>query len=107
MAVYIHKKPGDEVQALAWSYILLDEGRISVNGRELIYEICEATVGSPCAGIGTLRFIYVPGFVREWKKYGHDGGNPVSLVEPVSEEPERSRVREALSGIHPSLQVCF
>ena len=107
MAEYIHKKPGDEVMGLAWSYVLLDEGHISMNGRELIYEICEATVGGPCTGGGTLRFIYVPGFIREWKKYGEGGGNPVSLVEPVCGEPERSRVRDALSAIHPSLQVCF
>lgn len=107
MAEYIHKKPGDEVQALAWSYIMLDEGRISVNGRELLYELCEAMVGSPCIGVGTIKFIYVPGFIQEWKKYGERDGNPVSIVEPVNGEPERSRVRDALSAIHPSLQVCF
>lgn len=107
MASYTHKKTGDEVLALAWSYILLEEGRLNVNERELLYEICEAMVGSPCVGVGTLRFIYVPGYIQKWKNYSDGEGNPVSEVEPVRDERERSRIREALSAIHPSFQVCF
>ena len=106
MKEYFHRKPGEEAHTVPWPCRVAEECRISCNGRELLYVIADALVGSSCVGAGSLRYIQVHGFIQRWH-YRHDeDGNPVSAVDPV-DEALRAVIQKTLADRHRGLQVCF
>ncbi len=96
-----------ESAALPWPCRVVEEGRMVCRGREFLYTVGDARVGSACVGAGTLRYIHVPGFITAWRSRTDGAGVPVSDVEPVTDETDRIAIRGILAERHPSLQVCF
>ncbi len=107
MKEYIHRQPGEEAQILPWSFTLVEEGRMPCGGRDVLYVVGDALVGSSCVGVGTLRYIHVPGYVAQWHHRLDADCNPVSAVDPVTDEEDRAAIQEMLSSLFPGLQVCF
>jgi hypothetical protein len=107
MKEYVHKGPGEEVQVNPWSCRLVEEGRLPCGGREFLYVIGDAVIGSSCVGAGTLRYIQVPGFIAQWHFRLDDDGNVISAVDPVTDDENRAHIQKTLSGKYPGLQVCF
>ena len=90
-----------------WSCTVVEEGRMTCGDREFLYIVGDALVGSSCVGVGSLRYIQVPGFVERWRFRADDNGDPVSAVDPVTGDEQRAAVQKALSEKYPGLQVCF
>jgi hypothetical protein len=107
MKDYVHTKPGEETPSVIPSYTVREEGRLVLDGRELLYLVGESQIGSACVGAAVLGYIVVPGFVAAWHAAASVDGSPMSRVEPVTDEETRARVRALLAGRHPGLQVCF
>jgi hypothetical protein len=107
MRDYVHRQPGEETGLVPPSYTIREEGRLDLDGRELLYLVGDTQIGSVCVGAGILSYIFVPGFVVEWHAAVCDDGSPVSRVEPVADDETRARVHTLLAGRHPGLQVCF
>lgn len=107
MKEYIHRKPGEEAQMGPWSFTVVEECRMKCGGGELLYVIGDALVGSSCVGVGSLRYIQVPGFIAQWHFRRDDNDNPVSSVVPVADSAVRTDIQGTLSAKHPGLQVCF
>lgn len=107
MREYVHREPGMESAALPWPCRVVEEGRMSLGGREFLYMVGDATIGSACVGAGSLRYVYVPGFVTAWRSRRGGAGEAVSLVDPVRDGDDQAAIRRLLAGRHPSLQVCF
>ncbi len=107
MKEHVHREPGQESLANPWSYTIVEEGRMACCGREFLYVVGDALIGSSCVGVGTLRYIHVPGFIGRWQFRLDDDGNPVSSVDPVMDDLNRAEITGALSKKYPGLQVCF
>ncbi len=80
---------------------------MSFGGREFLYMVGDATIGSACVGAGSLRYVYVPGFITAWRSRRSGAGEEVSLVDPVRDGDEQASIRRLLAARYPSLQVCF
>ncbi len=93
--------------AAPWSCTVVEEGRMSCKGRDFLYIVGDALVGSSCVGVGTLRYIQVPGFVARWRFRFDGNGDPVSAVDPVTDDEQRAAIQRTLSEKFPGLQVCF
>ena len=107
MRDYVHKNAGEETPSVIPSYTIREEVLLDLDDRELLYLLGDTSIGSACVGAGILTYIFVPGFVVEWHTAALDDGSPVSLVEPVTDEETRARIRALLGSEHPGLQVCF
>lgn len=104
---YTHINPGEEGKDLPWQYRVLEEHLFEYKGREVLYIISEVVSGSVCIGIGTLRYIYVPGIVISRYSGLDKDCRPISTVMPVGNTVERDAIERLLSEKHPSMQICF
>jgi len=107
MREYVHTKPGKETRSVPLFYTVREEGRVALDGREVLYLVGETPIGSACVGAGVISYIFVHGYVLEWHAAVADDGSPVSRVEPITDDDARARVRAILAPRHPGLQVCF
>ena len=104
---YLHVAPGREGRNLPWPYTMLEERVVPFHGRELLIVLCESTIGSACVGSGSLRHLYVPGYVIRLRDRRDQEGSEVSIVEPVRSDQEQHEIRLLLSSSYPGLQVSF
>jgi hypothetical protein len=104
---YLHQEPGTEVRFIAGHYTIVEEGRIAHSGRELIYVVGIADVGSSCCGIQGCRFVNIPGYCVAWKHRLSESGIPVSVVDPVESEAEQTEIRKRLEDLYPYSQILF
>jgi hypothetical protein len=100
---YVHPPLHREVESIAGSYILVREGRLAVEGREVLYLLGYGVFDSTCCGVGGCAYALVPGSVVAWH-IGEREGRPVSVVEPIEESLRRSieaelRARESLAEV--------
>jgi hypothetical protein len=107
MKEYFHVPPGGETTAHPWPCRVASEAMIACGGRDILCVVSEATIGSACVGTGTLGYLYVPGFIVEWRVKVDDSGRHVSIVEPVENEADRAMIRTILAYAYSGLQVCF
>lgn len=114
MNEYVHRPIGSEVTSLAWHYLLIEEGKEVLggegpfhSGKEFLYVFGSSVIGSACCGAGEIRYLLVPGIIVTWKEHVNGEGLPVTLVEPVTGEEDRARVKKILSLKFPRYQVCF
>jgi hypothetical protein len=104
---YLHQEPGTEVRFIAGHYTIVEEGRIARGGRELVYVVGIAEVGSSCCGTQGCRFVNIPGYVVAWKHRLSESSIPVSLVDPVESETEQTEIRRILERLYPHSQILF
>ncbi len=107
MPEYLHQAPGTEVQFVAGHYTITEEQRIAHRGRELLAVIGIAAVGSSCCGTQGCRFVNIPGYVVAWKDRLTEDGIPVSIVETVASEWDRTEVLKMLESFFPHSQILF
>jgi len=104
---HIHRKPGCEAQSPAGHYTVKEEHTAELEEGTLLYVLAEAVSGSVCCGAGTIRYIFVPGWIRDRAVATDGDGNAVSTVVPVDRDKESNKIIDFLSDKYPTLQVCF
>lgn len=107
MPEYLHQEPGKEVRFIAGHYTIVEEQRLAFCGREVLYVVGIAVVGSACCGAQGCRFINIPGYIVAWKNRLSESGMPVSVVKPVECETEQCEIRETLDRRFPHSQILF
>ncbi len=107
MKEFIHIKHGEEGVGLPWPYTIVSEERIRYKDKEILYIIAESLAGSVCVGIGTVRFIYISGYIIAWHIKLDNKGRPVSVVEPLKNTDDQIRIKKIIAERFPSLQICF
>jgi hypothetical protein len=107
MPEYLHQEPGTEVRFIAGHYTIVEEGRLKYCGREILYVVGIAAVGSNCCGTQGCRFVNVPGYIIAWKSRLPESGMPISVVEPIEDKAEQSEIREMLDRRFPYSQLLF
>jgi hypothetical protein len=107
MPEYMHQEPGTEVRFIAGHYTIVEEGRLTYCGREVLYVVGIAVVGSNCCGVQGCRFVNIPGYIGAWKRRLSDGVTPMSVVEPIEDGNEQLEIREMLELRFPYSQILF
>jgi hypothetical protein len=107
MPEYLHQAPGTEVRFIAGHYTIIEELLITNHSREVLAVVGIAAVGGSCCGTQGCRFVNIPGYIAAWKERLSGNGVPVSIVETVASESDRSEIREILERRFPYSQILF
>ena len=60
---------------------------------------------SSCCGTGGCGFALVPGYVLRWKASTNEKGEPVSEIEPVTDDEEKQALRKLIEESEQVQQV--
>ena len=104
---YEHPEPGREVEAISGRYTIIREGLLPFDGRDLLYLVGAAAFDSSCCGEGGCAYAIVPGFIVHKNLRATPRGNPISLVEPISDETLQKTIAAAIRQIENVAQVNF
>lgn len=96
-----------EVRAISGGYELDAEGKIELDGREILYAVGNAFVDSSCCGSWGCRYALVPGYVLTWQYRQNEDGIPVTRVAPITDERVREQVTELIEAREQVTQVRF
>ena len=107
MEEYIHEDMNEEIRSISGYYQYLEEGTLSFNGRDVLYLVGVGVVDNSCCGSGSLPFVRVPGYIVSWKQGTDPAGRPISMVEPITQEPDQRAIRQLIVGMYPGSQVNF
>jgi hypothetical protein len=106
--LHIHQDPDQEVRSIAGYYKVLEEGRLALDGREVLYIVEIAHVETSCCGSGGIGFILIPGYIISWKSCRDEAGLCVSEVERIVDPEIRKRISGLLKKQYPYIhQVSF
>ena len=104
MAEYVHQEIGEEIRSVAGYYMVLEEGLLEYNGREVLYLVQAAEVDTSCCGPGGMGYLYVPGYIRSLKSRKNQTGLWLSEVDRIKDEGERRDIEKLLMQQHPGFQ---
>jgi hypothetical protein len=69
--------------------------------------LSQAVIDSSCCGIGDFNSALVPGYVVKWRAEKNKDGNPVSMIEPVTNENTRDAIRKIIKETEHITQTEF
>jgi hypothetical protein len=101
MEQYIHPELNKRVEFFAGSYLFLEEGRLSHQGKEVLYLVGMASVESSCCGARGCAFIKVPGYVLSWKQRKDEHGQALSDIERIEDQKSQREICNILEEKHP------
>jgi hypothetical protein len=104
---YSHREIGEEVHFMAGYYEIIEEGRLTYEGNEILYALGIATLDNACCGRSGCRFLFIPGYVHSWKTKTNALGMPVSEVEPIVGQHKQAAIRAFLDARYPYSQINF
>ncbi len=109
---HVHRNLCEEIRSIGGYYQVLEEARLTVDDREVLYLVEIGCVETSCCGAGGIPFIHVPGYVISWQSHTDKNGCPVSEVERIVDEAERTRIAQEiakqLAGKYPHFnQISF
>jgi len=105
---FCHPELNQRVDFFSGGYLFVEEGRLPIRGKEVLYFVGMAGIESSCCGTGGCAFIKVAGYIRAWKKGRSEAGRPVSEVERIEARDQQAKIAEALKMRHPGFsQVEF
>jgi hypothetical protein len=99
---YIHPLINEEVNSISGCYVITGEGRISYNGRDVLYITGFAETHSACCGRTGMTFSFVPGFVQLWRFKKSLDGRDVSAISRVTDDEEK----KVISGLILKREFC-
>lgn len=95
---YTHLALNEDVLAPSGYYTPLEETRLALGGREVLAVASQTVIESSCCGIADFCSTTVPGYIVRWRYAMDEHGNPVTEVEPITDDADRDSVRAALRG---------
>ena len=104
---FVHPELGREVTAIGGHYVFGKEIRLPYNSGEILYFAGYAVLDSTCCGVGGCAYVFVPGFIRQWKYRKNQENRFVSKVEPIGEPALQKEVRQLIQKKEMVFQVTF
>jgi hypothetical protein len=93
---FVHFDLGEDVPTgIAGYYTPEREVRLSYRGREVLYVVGQAVLEASCCGTGKWRYATIAGYVERWHS-ASEMGRPVSEVQPIDDERERTEIRKII-----------
>ena len=106
MKEYTHEI-GREVRSISGGYELEMEGKLEMDGEEVLYVVGNAVVDSSCCGVLGCRYALVPGYVRQFKTRQEQQDLWISEVEPIIDTATRQEIIQVLKEKEMVQQVQF
>ena len=104
---FIHPQLGQEVTAIGGHYVFGKEIRLPYKGREILYFVGYAVLDSTCCGVGGSAYVFVPGYIRQWKYKKNQNDLPISRVMPVNARIDQKQIRNLIQKKEMVYQVTF
>ena len=104
MIQFTHPELKERVEFFGGGYVFIEEGRITDQGKEVLYFLGMAAVEASSCGPGGSAFIKVAGHVRSWKKTRNTLGQPVSEVERIHHKDRQREIKRILEEKHPGFR---
>ena len=104
---YVHVGLKEEIKSISGYYMLETENVLKHKGRDVLYLLGHGVIDSSCCGIGGCRYALVPGYIVGWKNKKDAAGNPVSEVEPVSDDKSRAEILNMIRETEIVQQIQF
>ncbi len=104
---YVHLPEGSDAHSGHGVKAQWDERVVSHGGRDVLYLLTDAVVDTVCCGDRVFHYATVLGYVTEWKATANASGQPVSVVEPVTDPEMQREIEESLKSEDQDLQVTF
>ena len=98
---------GREVRSISGGYELEMEGKLEMDGEEVLYVVGNAVVDSSCCGVGGCRYALVPGYVRQFKTRQDKQDLWISEVESIIDRATRQEIIQILKEKEMVQQVQF
>ena len=86
----------DHSMDLDGGYVPQKEVRFNHNGREALYVVVKIEAGSVCCGFVNGRYAIVPGYIVNWQNIKNEDGQPISEVEPISDEKAKEYISQII-----------
>ena len=102
-----HPELGREVTAVGGHYVFGKEIRLPYKSMEILYFVGYAVLDSSCCGVGGCAYVFVPGFIKQWKYRKDENNLSVSQIEPIRNQAVQKEVRKLLQNKEMVLQVNF
>ena len=104
---YLHDELGQPVESIAGYYTPMKELRLPYNGREVLCVLGSAAIESSHYRIGSCAYAIVPGYIVKWQFKQSDSGMPVTEIEPIRNEDDKSAISEAINKVDPVTIIDF
>jgi hypothetical protein len=104
---FVHPELGREITAIGGHYVFGKEIRFPYNGREILYFAGYAVLDTTCCGVGGCAYVFVPGFIRQWKYRKNRDDYFVSKMEPIRDQALQKEVRQFIQKKEMVFQVTF
>jgi hypothetical protein len=104
---YIHDKLDQPVESISGYYTPMKELRLAHNGREALCILGAAAIESSHYRIGSCGYALIPGYIVKWQFKTSDSGMPVSEIEPIKNEDDKSVISAAINQIDPVTIIDF
>jgi hypothetical protein len=104
---YVHQELNQEVTAIGGRYLLVKEGRLPFQGREVLYLVGHAAFDTTCCGVGGCAYALVPGFIQDWKSGTNEDGLTVSQVESIHDTNAQQKLQRLIQKQEMVHQVIF
>jgi hypothetical protein len=103
LEIFIHPELNQPVEFFAGSYIFNEEGKISFQGREVLYFIGIAGLDSSCCGRSGCAFAKVAGFICRWESGRDEKGRMISEVERITDSRVQEEIGRLLQEKYPQV----
>jgi len=104
---YKHKNLGEDVRFISGYYEYIEESKLNVHGRDVLYAVGIGILDNSCCGRSGCYFIEVPGYLVSWKTSQDEKGQVLSEVIRIEDENVKKEVTAALQKNYPMAQVNF
>ena len=104
---YVHVSLNEEIKSISGYYMLEAENILKHDGRDVLYLLGHGVIDSSCCGIGGCRYALVPGYIIGWKNKKDAAGNPVSEVEPISDDKAKTEILDMIRETEIVQQIQF
>ena len=104
---FAHPELNREVTAIGGHYVFGKEIRLPFNSRQILYFVGYAVVDSSCCGVGGCAYVFVAGFIKQWKYRKDDKDCSVSKIEPIRNYNVQNEVRKRIQNKEMVFQVTF
>ena len=104
---YVHPQLNCEVNAVSGHYVLTEEKRLALGGREVLYFVGSAVIDTACCGPGGCGYALVAGMIADYAYRRALDGRPVSRVACISDSRLQAEVRSRIMAAEHVSQVLF
>ena len=104
---FTHFKLNEEIKSISGHMAFREEKRLNYDDKDILYYTGYSVTDSTCCGMGACLFAYVTGTVKKWHLKKASDGNPISEIEPITDEKTRKKIIDLIMNSEICTQVNF